>query len=458
MEKRRICVVGAGLTGTLVAARMADAGHDVDIYDRRADLRRLDLDGGRSINLALSERGFDALDRIGIADDIRAAAVPMRGRMMHSVGGELTFQPYGTDPSHVLMSVNRDDLNIAMLNSVDSRPNITAHYGVKLVTLDPDHAEVTLEADDETSVCQFDTVIGADGAFSAVRQVLQRSQGFDFEQDFLEHGYKELTIPAHPDGSYQIEPHALHIWPRGTHMMIALPNPDGSFTCTLFWPLQGEVGFGGVDTPDAVVALFNEQFPDAVALMPDLAQDYLQNPVGTLVTIRCAPWYRSDTTLILGDAAHAVVPFYGQGANAAMEDCTLLMDSLARHGDDWIAGFADFADARKPHADALADLALANYVEMRDHVASPRFLLLVRIKQWLHKVAPKTFTPLYTMVTFTRTPYADAIARARRQDRYLQIAAWVAALVVIALVGVLAIGLVGVLAIGHAFALAIGLS
>ncbi len=440
MDKRRICVVGAGLTGTLLAARMADAGHDVEIYDRRADLRRLDLDGGRSINLALSARGFDALDRIGIADEIRSAAVPMRGRMMHAVDGDLTFQRYGTDPAHVLMSVNRDDLNIAMLNAVDARPNITTHYGVKLVDLDPDKAEVTLEVDDETTMSRFDTVIGADGAYSAVRRALQRSQGFDFEQEFLEHGYKELTIPPNPDGSYQIEPHALHIWPRGTHMMIALPNPNGSFTCTLFWPLQGEVGFGGVDTPEAVIALFEEQFPDAVALMPDLAQDYLNNPVGSLVTIRCAPWYLGDTALILGDAAHAVVPFYGQGANAAMEDCTLLMESLAQRGDDWTAGFADFADARKPHADALAGLALANYVEMRDHVGSRRFLFMVRVKQWLHKVAPDTFTPLYTMITFTRTPYADAIARAERQDRYLHIAAAVTALVVIGVV--VAVGMV----------------
>jgi kynurenine 3-monooxygenase len=421
----RVSVIGAGLTGCLLACRLADAGHEVVLYDRRPDPRRIGVDEGRSINLAMSTRGLDALARIGLEARVRAGGVPMHGRRMHAVDGTLTFQPYGVRPEHHLLSVSRDELNALLLGAVDERPRIRTVFGRKLEDLDLDtgrlHFADAPEGDlapEDDLAAEGGPVVGADGAWSAVRARMQRTRGFDLEQDHLEHGYKELTIPAAPGGVHRLEPNALHIWPRGSHMLIALPNPDGSFTCTLFWPLAGDVPFESLSTEAAVERVFATEFPDVLPLMPDLAGEFLRNPVGSLVTIRCAPWHHGSV-LLLGDAAHAVVPFYGQGANAAMEDCTILLDVLAESS-DWPAAFAGFERRRKPDADALADLALDNYVEMRAHVASRRFLAERRLERFLHRRFPDRFVPLYTMVTFTRIPYAEAVRRARRQDALLR--------------------------------------
>ncbi len=431
-------VAGAGLTGSLAAVRLARAGHRIDLVEKRPDLRTSDHDQGRSINLALSTRGIDALDRVGLADQIVRDGIPMRGRMMHSANGELTFQPYGTRAEHAIISVSRDGLNRTMLDAVDAENGVTTRFGLGVVELDPEAPRVTLQGPGgDELVIEPDLIVGADGAYSAVRRQLLRHVPSSYSEDELEHGYKELTIPPAADGSHRIDPNALHIWPRGTHMMIALPNPDGSFTCTLFWPFDGPVGFERIVEPDAVVAVFERQFPDALDLMPALTSEYVANPTSSLVTIRCRPWHHGGTVILLGDASHAVVPFYGQGANAALEDVTILMEELAAQPDR-ASAFAAFFERRKPDADALAELAHDNFVEMRDRVASRRFLLVKRLKQTLARLLPNRFEPLYTMVTFSRRPYAEAVAKARRQDRAL-VAAAVTVLAAIVTVAVVAI-------------------
>ena len=436
----RVVIVGGGLTGALAAVRLHDAGHTVSLHERRADLRRGGQHQGRSINLALSTRGIDALDHVGLAAALRAQAVPMRGRMLHSRDRTLTFQPYSTDPSHVLLSVSRDGLNAMLLDAVDER-GIVTHFGHRLVDIQLRATNAVFEVTDDAgaeTVESFDVLVGADGAYSAVRARMQRTDRFTYEQTYLEHGYKELTIPARADGGFAMEPNALHIWPRGDHMMIALPNTDGSFTCTLFWPYGGDVGFERVDTKQEVHDTFGAQFPDALDLMPELAGDYLHNATSSLVTIRCGPWFVDDRIVLLGDAAHAVVPFYGQGANAALEDVTIFMDLLAEHRNAWGATMSAFYARRKPDTDALADLALDNFVEMRDRVASRLFRLRARAEQRAHRWAPSWVTPLYEMVTFSRLPYVEAVARARRQSTMIdRVLLAVAAVVLISIVTVI---------------------
>jgi len=431
----RIVIVGGGLTGALAAVRLHEAGQDVSVHERREDLRRSTEHQGRSINLALSTRGLDALDRVGLSQALREQGIPMRGRMLHSRDRSVTFQPYSADPANVLLSVSRDGLNALLLDAVDQR-QIPTHFDHRLVDIELRSSNAVFETNEARLRERFDVMIGADGAYSAVRNRLQRTDRFSYEQNYLEHGYKELTIPARSDGSYAMEPHALHIWPRGGHMMIALPNADGSFTCTLFWPYGGPVGFERVDTEGEVAETFHEQFPDAVDLMPQLADEYLRNSTSSLVTIRCGPWFYEDRIVLLGDAAHAVVPFYGQGANAALEDVTIFMELLATNDGAWGPTMASFYAHRKPDTDALADLALDNFVEMRDRVASPLFRLRARAEQRMHRWAPRWITPLYEMVTFSRTPYVDAVARAKHQttlvDRLMLALVAVVLLVIVA--------------------------
>ncbi|MFN3218081.1 MAG: FAD-dependent oxidoreductase [Acidimicrobiales bacterium] len=451
----KAAVVGAGLTGALLAARLGDAGHRVDLYDRRPDLRRHDVDAGRSINLAISHRGLDALSRVdldGTSLDgvVRDLAITMPGRMLHRLDGELVFQPYGTDPDHVLHSVNRDLLNATLLDTVERRTEVTTHFSARVRDVDVRTGALTVDTRSGDTAApdpqreQYDVVFGADGAYSAMRGRLQRIGRVDYSQTFLAHGYKELTIPARADGTHALDPHALHIWPRSSQMMIALPNTDGSFTATLFWPFAapGEpeaVSFDRVVTADDVAAAFARHYPDALELMPDLAAEYQANPASSLVTIRTGPWYHDDRLLIIGDAAHAVVPFYGQGANAALEDVTILFEHYAR--DAATPGvFARFYAERKDDADALADLAIEHYDEMRDSVRSRWFLATAALERALHRLAPDRFVPLYTMVSFTRIPYAQAVERSRRQHRVLGVTVAVA-LAAVALVVALVVWL-----------------
>jgi kynurenine 3-monooxygenase len=412
-----VLISGAGLGGTLMALYLARAGHQVQLYERRDDPRGLSGGRGRSINLALSTRGIHALDGVGLAETVLSRSVAMRGRMIHPLAGKLQFQPYGTREDQVIRSVSRMGLNIALLDAAEREPGVRLHFGKRTLEVDLDRPALVIEDTDsaERSEVQGDRLIGADGAFSAVRGRMQRLDRFDYSQDYLQHGYKELTIPALADGGFRMQPHALHIWPRGGFMMIALPNNDGSFTCTLFWPFDGEHGFSNLRDGDAVESYFNTHFPDAVPLMPDLRQDYLSGAPSALVTVRCRPWVYLDKVALLGDACHAIVPFYGQGANAAFEDCVVLDECLRRHGTDWDAAFAEYERRRKQHVDVLADLAIANFLEMRDHVSSRSFLFKKKCEKVLHRVFPFWFVPLYTMVTFSRTPYGEATERARRQ-------------------------------------------
>jgi kynurenine 3-monooxygenase len=414
----RVTIVGGGLAGALTAITLGRAGHRVEIYERRGDPRRGDSGEGRSINLAIAARGIHALSRAGLAEEILSRAVPMRGRMLHGPDGKIRFQAYGIQDQEVIHSVSRAYLNRALLEAAERTENVRVHYERRCLDLDPETAVVRFASGsgDGLEEVASDFVVGADGAFSAVRTRLVRREGFDYEQSYLPYGYKELTFPSDPGGRHPMEPEALHIWPRGGQMLIALPNPDGSFTGTCFFPMEGPGSFAALRTPAEVTRYFREVYPDAAAAMPGLAEEFFRNPTGSLVTIRCAPWHHGSRVVLVGDACHAVVPFYGEGANASFEDCEVLESAMIAHGGERERAFAVYFALRKPHTDALADLSLANFVEMRDHTASPAFLAGKRLERALYRLFPSRYIPLYSMVKFCRIPYADAVARARRQN------------------------------------------
>jgi kynurenine 3-monooxygenase len=430
---KSITIVGAGLGGALMAVFLGRAGHRVRVYDRRPDPRKGGSGRGRSINLAISTRGLAALERVGLEKKLLEVAVPMRGRMVHAFDGGLTFQPYGHEAHHVIHSVSRAGLNRLLVEAAEAMPNVEVRFGQRCVDVDLENAGGDF-ADIDTGVTSSvaaDLLMGADGAFSQVRLAMQQTDRFEYAQSYLEHGYKELTIPAAEGGGFRMERNALHIWPRGGFMMIALPNVDGSFTCTCFWPFAGDNSFSALATREEVRSYFSRTFPDAVPLMPSLENDFLLNAVGSLVTVRCAPWRFKDRVALLGDAAHAVVPFYGQGANAAFEDCIVLDECLREFSGDVAEALDTYERRRKRHADALADLAIGNFLEMRDKTASKRFLFGKKVEKVLAKLFPGRFVPLYYMVSFSRTPYADAVHRARAQWRAVFAAAGLALLVVL---------------------------
>jgi len=426
----RFVLIGSGLAGGLLAAYLGRRGYDVDLYERRADPREGNIVGGRSINLALSTRGIYALEQLGIADDVLRHAIPMRGRMIHDKSGILHFSPYDRDPNKFINSIGRAALNTTVIEAAQRYPNVRVHFNRRCTHVDLDSATASLipsgveaavsaaNSDFQIIKARGDAVIGVDGAFSAVRQSMQKEiAGFEYDESYLAHGYKELTIPPAPDGSWRMEKEALHIWPRKSFMMIALPNPDGSFTCTLFWEFEGRRSFATTKTDNEIRRFFDEEFPDAVPLMPSLLDDFKTNPTGSLVTIRCAPWFYENKVALVGDAAHAVVPFYGQGMNAAFEDCVVLDECLAEFPEDRQRGFAEYFARRKKNADALADLAVQNFIEMRDKTASQTFRAKKKLDHLLEGLLPGIYLPLYTMVTFTRIPYSTAARRACLQNR-----------------------------------------
>ena len=434
----KFVLIGSGLAGGLLAAYLGRRGYDVDLYERRADPREGNTVGGRSINLAISTRGIHALEQIGIADEALRHAIPMRGRMIHDKSGALHFAPYDVDPKKCINSIGRASLNTTVIEAAQRYPNVRVHFSHKCTDVDLTEAVCRLETETGKLTVRGDAVIGVDGAFSAVRASMQRNiDNFQYNESYLAHGYKELTIPPAPDGSWQIEKNALHIWPRKSFMMIALPNPDGSFTCTLFWKFEGPHSFATTKAEDDIRGFFDEEFPDAVPLMPTLLEDFKNNPTGSLVTIRCAPWYYRDRVCLLGDAAHAVVPFYGQGMNAAFEDCIVLDECLDKFADNRERAFAEYFERRKENADALADLAIGNFIEMRDKTASRAFRAKKKLDHLLEAALPGVYLPLYTMVTFTRVPYAQAARRARLQDRILYTALVSLVLIVILMLAVL---------------------
>jgi kynurenine 3-monooxygenase len=414
----KFVLVGSGLAGGLLAACLGRRGNIVELYERRADPRAGNFVGGRSINLALSTRGIHALERLGIADEVLQHAIPMPGRMIHDKSGELHFSPYDRDPRKHINSIGRAALNTTVIEAALRYPNVSVHFNHRCTGADLDSATAQFESSTSQRVAASgDAIIGVDGAFSAVRESMQRQlPHFQYDESYLPHGYKELTIPPAPDGLWRMEKNALHVWPRKSFMMIALPNPDGSFTCTLFWEFKGPRSFETTTTDEDVRRFFDEEFPDAVPLMPTLLEDFRENPTGSLVTIRCAPWFYKDKVALVGDAAHAVVPFYGQGMNAAFEDCVVLDQCLAAFLQNRERAFAEYFQRRKENADALADLAVANFIEMRDKTASKTFRAKKKLDHWLEAALPGIYLPLYTMVTFTRMPYAQAARRARLQD------------------------------------------
>ena len=410
----RFVLIGSGLAGGLLAAYLGRRGYEVDLYERRADPREGNIIGGRSINLAISTRGIHALEEIGIAGEALKHAIPMRGRMIHNRTGALHFSPYDVDPKNCINSIGRGALNTTVIEAAQRYPNVRVRFNHECTDVDLDSAVAHLETVNGPVTAQGDAIIGVDGAFSAVRKSMQiKINNFQYDESYLAHGYKELTIPPGPDGSWRMESNALHIWPRKSFMMIALPNPDGSFTCTLFWEFEGARSFATTKTDDDVRRFFNEEFPDAVPLMPTLLEDFRNNPTGSLVTVRCAPWFYRDKLCLVGDAAHAVVPFYGQGMNAAFEDCVVLDECLEKLSNNRERAFAEYFSRRKQHADALADLAVGNFIEMRDKTASRAYRAKKKLDHLLEAALPGVYLPLYTMVTFTRMPYSVAAKRAR---------------------------------------------
>ena len=412
-----ISVIGAGLNGPLLALGLVKRGFRVDIYERRPDMRRVRLSAGRSINLALSTRGIHALTEAGLWGKMRDIVIPMKGRMMHSMASALTFQPYGKNEAEVIHSISRAKLNNALMNAAEEA-GVKTHFQQRCIGIDLKMGALQLrnEQTGEGRTIESSVVVGCDGSASAIRSEMLRMSRFNFSQQYLDYGYKELTIPAGADRKHVLETNALHIWPRGYYMLIALPNVDGTFACILFLPFEGPDSFAELTRHSEVIEFFKSRFPDAVACMPGLAENFFTNPTGTMVTIKCSPWHAAGRVLLLGDAAHAIVPFFGQGINCGFEDCTCLLELIDRHGAEWPRVFREFEAARKINTDAIADLAVENFVEMRDRVADPRFLFRKKVELALEAKYPDVFVPKYAMVTFHRIPYATALTRGQVQD------------------------------------------
>ena len=417
-KTKHIAIIGAGLVGSLLSIFLARRGYRVSVFERRPDPRHHQDDEGRSINLALSTRGIRALETVRLAAEIEKIAIPMHGRMMHDTSGRLTFLRYGKKDQYI-NSISRSGLNEMLIRKAEEN-NVSFFFQHRCSQIALETSAVTfLQADSHSETKPFDLVIGADGAFSAVRSAMQITDRFDYSQHYLEHGYKELHIPAAIAGGFQMEKNCLHIWPRESFMMIALPNQDGSFTCTLFLPFEGRLSFSSLKDGQQVRSFFDEAFPDVIPRMPRLAEDYDTNPTGSLVTIRCFPWVRHNTFLI-GDAAHAIVPFYGQGMNAGFEDCRILNQLLDEHDDEWPRVLDDFQTRRKEDGDAIAQLAFDNFIEMRDLVADPDFLLRKKIEAKLHELYPEKWIPLYSMVTFREDiRYSQAYRTGKKQERIM---------------------------------------
>jgi kynurenine 3-monooxygenase len=421
-KDKKYAVVGGGLVGALLSVVLAKKGYHIDVLERRDDIRINHLQGGRSINLALSYRGLKALALIGLADEVKKMCIPMVGRAVHDTDGNVRIMAYGTE-GQAINSISRDGLNQMLLNEAGKYDNVQMLFNERCDHIDLHKNEITLK-NEHTGILErrrYDVFFGTDGAFSAARLSLQKTDRFNFtyNQSYLDHGYKELTIPPAEGGGWLLEKNALHIWPRKSFMMIALPNMDGSFTCTLFFALKGEESFEKLKSESDVTGFFEKYFPDALPLMPTLLQDFFHNPTSSLATIKCGPWYFEDKMTLLGDAAHAIVPFYGQGMNCGFEDCVEMDRLINRHEGDWKTIFASFDKARKPNSDAIADLAIRNFVEMRDLVADPDFILKNAIDKTIGKLFPEKWTPLYTMVSFTDTPYAEAKQKGEEHDKIL---------------------------------------
>jgi kynurenine 3-monooxygenase len=417
-KSQKVAIVGSGLVGSLLAIYLKKEGHIVHVYDRSPDIRTIQF-SGRSINLAMSNRGWKALDGAGVGDKVRHIAIAMEKRAIH-VGNQLNFQHYGLQ-GECIYSISRGVLNRKM---IDLAEEAGAEFFFEQKIWDVNLTDATLQMGEtergEWTDVKYDMVFGADGAFSRIRHRMQRQSMFNYSQDFLNTGYKELHIPANADGSYKLDKHSLHIWPRGKYMLIALPNLDGSFTCTLFMPFEGENSFASLDNRPKVEAFFAENLPDTIDVIPDLAEDFFKNPTSTLVTMKCFPWTYSDKVALIGDAAHAIVPFYGQGMNAGFEDITILHEMMQQYGNDWKTIFSEYEKSRKPNADAIAELSYRNFMEMSTKTADEKFLLQKKIEKWFASKHPEKWIPLYDRVTFSTRPYSEALAIGDFQETIMQ--------------------------------------
>jgi kynurenine 3-monooxygenase len=415
--KKEITVIGAGLVGSLLSIYLSKRGYKVSIYERRPDLRKAALVAGRSINLALSDRGIRALEEVGIMDEIRTIAIPMHGRQMHNADGSSPYQAYGKEGQYI-NSVSRAALNSKLMDLAEAN-------GVAILfdrqCTDIDWKKKIVHFNNDEKQASFDLLFGSDGSYSAARlhHQLQHPR-FQYQQFYIDYGYKELLIPADKNGDFQLEKNALHIWPRGNYMMIALPNTDGSFTCTLFFPFEGDPSFESLTTKEAARLFFEKNFTDVARLMPSLGEDFMNNPTASLVTVKCFPWIREGHFALIGDAAHAIVPFFGQGMNCGFEDCSVLDKLIEKHGDNWDTILGEYQQLRKPDADAIADLALNNFVEMRDKVADPVFLLQKKIEANFSAKHPDKWTPAYGLVTFSpQVRYSEALQKGNIQQRIM---------------------------------------
>ncbi len=419
--KKNITIVGAGLVGSLLSIYLSKRGHKVTIYERRNDMRKEKMSAGRSINLALSDRGLLALEKVGLASAIKKISIPMHGRYIHNLDGTTAFQPYGKEGQYI-NSVSRATLNMELMDLAEEQ-GVKIQFHSKCAAIDWTKNTAGFELSNlEYLTTKFELLFASDGAFSAARLQHQlQHEKFNYQQYYIDCGYKELTIPPTAAGDFAMEVNALHIWPRKDYMLIALPNLDKTFTCTLFFPFEGEASFSKLTTEEKVKDFFEKTFPDAVPLMPDYINEFFANPTSSLVTVKCFPWIREDKFALIGDAAHAIVPFFGQGMNCGFEDCRILDELIEQNGDDWHTILEQYQTLRKPDGDAIADLAINNFTEMRDKTADPKFLLQKKIEARLHERYPDKWIPAYSQVTFSpHIRYSEALQRGQRQEAIMQ--------------------------------------
>ncbi len=419
--KKDITIIGAGLVGSLLSIYLSKRGYQVKLFERRDDMRKTKVEAGRSINLALSDRGLLALEKVGLADELRKIAIPMHGRFIHNLDGSTAFQPYGKQGQYI-NSVSRATLNMKLMDLAEQH-GVEIFFNHRCEAIDWKKNSVTFASPHSPLATHHSRLIfGADGAFSAARLQHQlQHDKFDYQQYYINCGYKELTIPPAASGDFAMEINALHIWPRKDYMLIALPNLDKTFTCTLFFPFEGETSFSKLDSEEKVKSFFQKTFPDAVPLMPDYVNEFFNNPTSSLVTIKCFPWVREDRFALIGDAAHAIVPFFGQGMNCGFEDCRVLDELIDKHNNDWEKILPEYQLSRKPDADAIADMAINNFTEMRDRTADPKFLLQKKIEARLHEKYPDQWIPAYSQVTFSpQIRYSEALLRGQKQEAIMQ--------------------------------------
>lgn len=419
--KKDVIIVGAGLVGSLLSIYLSKRGYKVRMFERRPDMRKEKISAGRSINLALSDRGLLALERVGLANEIKKIAIPMHGRYIHNLDGSHVIQTYGKE-GQFINSVSRGTLNCKLMDLAEEN-GVEIFFNHKCTTIDWKKNEIVFELQNlKPQTSNFELLFGADGAFSAARLQHQfQHDKFDYSENYIDCGYKELTIPPAKDGNFAMHINALHIWPRKDYMLIALPNLDKTFTCTLFFPFAGEMSFDKLDTKEKVKDFFGKTFPDAVALMPDYINEFFSNPTSSLVTVKCFPWIREDKFALIGDAAHAIVPFFGQGMNCGFEDCRILDELIEKYGDDWKTILNEYQTLRKPDADAIADMAIGNFSEMRAKTTDAKFLLQKKMEARLNEKYPDKWIPAYSLVTFSpHIRYSEALRRGQKQEAIMQ--------------------------------------